>query len=287
MRIRQKFGVSTEALLLRMARVTPEPAAVFAAARVTSEPEFRIDYVTDTRAWSPGLVRGLRVRARALTECTAVGHTAKGPADWGVALHVECVGVPPYPGQRYPRVVGLLRPPERRPSALGINYVDGDATTPRGHGPRIIAHVVNDQTSNWGGRGFAVALRQHWPQSQAQFRAWAGGKPALGSGHLAELDDDVYAFSMVAQHGYGPSPRTRLRYGALERCLSELGTIAGDLGAGVHMPLIGTGHAGGDWGTVKELIYAELSARGIDVTVYVIPGAPLPEEAETQLALGI
>ena len=288
MRIRQEFGVSTEALLLRMARVTPEPVAVFAAARVTSEPEFRIDYVTDTRAWSPEIVRGLRVRAGALAECTAVGHTAKGPADsggWPCTSNASAFRRTLASATR--ELSACSDQAERRPSALGINYVDGDATTPRGDGPRIIAHVVNDKTSNWGGRGFAVALRQRWPESQAQFRAWAGGKPALGSGHLAELDDEVSVFSMVAQHGYGPSPRTRLRYGALERCVSELGTIAGDLGASVHMPLIGTGHAGGDWGTVKELIYAELSARGIDVTVYVIPGAPLPEEAETQLALGI
>ncbi len=288
MRIRQEYGVSTEALLLRMARVTPEAAAVFAAARIEpAEPEFRIDYVVGTRAWSPSIVRGLRVRARPLAECTAVGHTAKGSAEWGTQLHVECVGVPPYPGHRYPRVVGLLLPAERRPAGVGISYVDGDATQPRGQAPRIIAHVVNDKTSNWGGRGFAVALRQRWPQAQEQFGSWAGGKPTLGSSHLAELADGIYAFSMVAQHGYGPTPQMRLRYGALEHGLSELGRIAADLGASVHMPLIGTGYAGGDWGTVKELIYAEICGRGIEVTVYVVPGAPLPEEAESQLALGI
>ena len=90
---------------------------------------------------------------------------------------------------------------------------------------------------------------------------------------------------MVAQHGYGPSRETRLRYGALEHCLGELGRLAGDLGASVHMPMIGTGQARGDWGAIKELIFRGVCDRGIAVTVYLQPGAPLPEEAEGQLTL--
>jgi hypothetical protein len=41
-----------------------------------------------------------------------------------------------------------------------------------------------------------------------------------------------------------------------------------ELGASVHMPPIGTGHGGGDWKVISELILEELVRKGTKVTVY-------------------
>jgi Zn-dependent peptidase ImmA (M78 family)/O-acetyl-ADP-ribose deacetylase (regulator of RNase III) len=286
MRLRARFEVSAEALLLRVIDLTAEPAAAFAAARFEDEqPRFRIDYCVAGRAWRSPISADDVVHGRPLTDCTAIEHTAKGEMTFGERLHVECVGVPGYPGQRYPRVIGILRPRQRVTRSVSIDYVDGDATAPRGDGPWMIAQVVNDKAATWGGRGFAAAIRAKYPEAQEQFRDWGHNRLELGTGHLAELGSGRYVFSMVAQHGYGPAPRMRLRYGALERCLVELGARAAELGAAVHMPLIGTGQAGGDWGTIEELIYTSVCRQGVAVTVYVPPGAALPDEHESQLSL--
>jgi hypothetical protein len=37
------------------------------------------------------------------------------------------------------------------------------------------------------------------------------------------------------------------------------------------MPRIGTGHAGGSWPLVEELIVAKLISKGVPVTVYSLP----------------
>ena len=41
-----------------------------------------------------------------------------------------------------------------------------------------------------------------------------------------------------------------------------------DLGASVHLPRIGCGLAGGDWGRVEPLLVKHLCAREITVMVY-------------------
>jgi O-acetyl-ADP-ribose deacetylase (regulator of RNase III) len=76
---------------------------------------------------------------------------------------------------------------------------------------------------------------------------------------------------MVAQQGIGPSGAPRLRYAALERCLDELARKAEALHASVHMPKIGSGHGGGDWHLIQELIKDIVVKRGINVTIYSLP----------------
>lgn len=280
--LRKQFGVSPEALLRRVVEMTPEPAGVFAAAR--DQAGYRIDYAAGSRAWEPRVRRGERISASALSECTAVGYTARSDARWGEELHVECIGVPPYPGQRYPRVVGIARPKAAVPLAATIGYLHGDATEPRGEPPWIVAHVVNDKARTWGGRGFARALREAHPEAHDQYREWAASGVSLGDSHLADLGGGRHALSMVAQRGYGHASRPRLRYQALEQGLSELGRLAGEMEASVHTPLIGTGQAGGRWSAVKELLDSRVARKRVQVTVYVLPGAPLPEEADVQMA---
>ena len=296
MRLRKKFDVSTEALFLRMARRTTEPCAMFAAARVATEEgvaNFRIDYTSPSRSWNVNIPRSLQVSGSlALSECTAVGYTTKRFERWArhlPKLDVECVGIPPYPGDRYPRVIGVLR--RRRPAAPGgptLTFVYGDATEPRRSGRRVIAHIVNDKTPNWGA-GFAKQVGTKWNFVQQDFRRWAaesGRNLRLGNTHITDISDDLSVVHMVAQRGYGPSAKPRIRYAALGTCLKHLAEIAVKQNATVHMPRIGSGQARGHWGIIQELIDDSLVWRGVDVTIYDLPGAEPPKEVRGLLGLG-
>jgi len=177
MTLRKTYDVSTEAMFLRMVRLTKQPCMVFAAARAADSPgaSYRIDYAMPSRTWRRRLSSGTVIDSSSvLSECTAVGYTATGSEKWGgLPLNqIDCVGIPPYPGTRYPRVVGLLRPKtgvgEETPT---LRMVRGDATQPRGEGRRIIAHIVNNRAPNWGG-GFALEVRKTWSSVQEDFQRW-------------------------------------------------------------------------------------------------------------------
>lgn len=295
LRLRKKFDVSTEALFLRMARRTTEPCAVFAAARVAPEGDstkFRIDYTAPSRSWNVEIPKGLQVSGSlALSECTAVGYTTKRSEKWGrhfARMEVECVGIPPYPGDRYPRILGVLRKPNLAvPSGPKLTFVVGDATEPRNTGSRVIAHIVNDKTPNWGA-GFAKHVGTKWNFVQQDFKRWVDESSinlSLGNTHITELSKDVSVFHMVAQRGYGPSRKPRIRYSYLRTCLEKLANFAVNRNATVHMPRIGTGQARGHWGIIQELIEDSVVWSGVDVTVYDLPGTEHTEEVQGLLNL--
>ena len=249
MQLRTDYQVSAEALLLRVAKLTNEPMAVFAAAHTRPDDpksSFRLDYTMPSASWPlRPLPRGLEISKTVLSECTAVGFTAKAEEKWTTSqaqLWIECVGMPPYPGHRYPRVGGLIRPKGKRAELKpAIQYLWGDATIPRGEGPKILAHIVNDGAARWGA-GFARVVGKKWPNVQQDFRAWAEERNLrLGKVRRFELTSDLAVVHMVAQRGYGPSPKPRIRYGPLLECLQELAALAKPRNAAVHMPRIGTG----------------------------------------------
>ncbi len=280
--LRRKFDVSTEAILIRMAKLTSHACAVFAAARIDQSdgpPTFRIDYSISSRAWNINIPANIRVESsNVLSECTAIGFTAKGTENWGSqfpALDVQCVGIPPFPGDRFPRIAGVVTSEHvLQSSGLQIEYLFGDARKPRGTGKRVIAHIVNDGTAKWGG-GFALEVAKEWGFIQNEFQDWVHQDRrnlSLGNVHPAEIDDDLSIVHMVAQRGYGPSDRPRIRYDALVHSLGQLREIAASQGASVHMPRIGTGQAGGNWGLIRDLIDEHLVRRGIPVFIYLLPG---------------
>lgn len=290
---RAVFGVSTEALLRRVVRLTDEPVCLFAAAREGDDPVFRVDYSVASRSWKAPVRSGDRVTETVMSVCTAVGYSDAATEAWsGEEVRVQAVGVPPYPGSKYPRIVGLLQPTSdlEVDRDHGIRYVRGDATEPRASNQRaIIAHVVNDEARNWSGRGFARALADRFPNARSNYEEWARTELNLGAIHLQAVNEDLLIASLVAQKGYGPlqSGNSRLRLQALRSCLDQLAAIAADRGAAVHMPLIGTGQAGMAWPKVRDLILEEVSNLLVDVTVYVLPDAPMPSEAvnDEQLTL--
>lgn len=285
---RRAYDVSVEALLIRIIHLSDVPCAMFCTsargADLTAAPaRYRVDYSIGSRSWDGPPLTGFVLPTDSLVqECASVGFTAHGDEIWGRAgsVHVECIAIPPYLGSVQPRVVGLLRrkvPDERQRGPALLRFVRGDATKPRGSDLRIVTHIVNDATPNWGGAGFASALRRTHPESQDAFRHWVReGNLHLGAMHVGELAPTLRVATLVAQHGYGPSSRPRIRYSALRSCLEAVGEYAKAHGGSVHMPRLGAGQAGGDWGIIEGLIREYVTARGVSTTVYDLPGAPPP-----------
>lgn len=166
--LRERYAVSTEALLIRVAKSAEQEAcAAFCASHVTQGSglgRIRLDYVIGSPRWNAPLRRGILLPTKtALRDCVAIGYTASATESWGesASLRVEGVAIPAYPGDTEPRVVGIIATRGSRADAQPmLRYVRGDATKPRGEGPGIVAHVVNDATANWGGGGFASAVRR-------------------------------------------------------------------------------------------------------------------------------
>ncbi|KAB7833791.1 macro domain-containing protein [Streptomyces mobaraensis NBRC 13819 = DSM 40847] len=153
-----------------------------------------------------------------------------------------------------------------------IAYVRGDATTPQGKGPRVIAHVCND-LGGWG-KGFVVALSRRWPEPEREYRRWHRARAendfGLGAVRMVRVERWLWVANMVGQHGIrtGGSGGVPVRYEAIDAALAKLADEAARLGASVHMPRIGCGLAGGRWERMEPLIRARLTDRGISVTVY-------------------
>lgn len=281
--MRDKFGVSTEAMMIRLASITDHHAIIFCAARNSDArgSSYTVEYVLNSRSATPLLKPGTSLQGMGvLSECTAVGYTThtrreKMPGT-GEIRRVECIGVPPHRGKVYPRVMGIVRPTvTERVRPLEIEHVIGDATRPTGDGEKIIAHVANDQNGKWG-RGFGLALTRAFDGVRDDFLGWSKRNLRLGNAHAFDAGDGLTIFSMVAQRGLPRSGHRTIRYAHLATCLDKLAALSKEKGASVHMPLIGTGYAGGSWDVVEDLLNRHLVRREVKVTVYNLPGTPRP-----------
>jgi O-acetyl-ADP-ribose deacetylase (regulator of RNase III) len=287
--LRTRFGVSTEAVLRRVVRLTERPAAIFVAT-LHDDSSATIDYAVASRSWRAPVQSGWSApEDSVLRRITAVGFSLDAVEHWdGHEVRVQAVGVPPYQRHRFPRLIGLLTPTSEadRIEAASITYVRGDAIEPDTSPNDVLVHVVNNAARTWGGRGFAAALRRAFPELHDSYEDWASqSKPQLGTVHWATTSTGMTVASLVAQAGYGDDDRVRLRLGALHRCLSSVGSRLDREGGTVHMPLIGTGYGGVRWPTVRDLVLDDLCFRGVAVTVYIRPDAVMPGEADTQLTL--
>ena len=280
--IRENFDVSLEATLIRAIKVTSKLAAMFVASRIERKggtDRFRVDYCINSSSWEDMDVSTLELRENSLLgECTAVGFTTKAINQWPgykERFHIQCVGLPPYPGGKVPRVGGILWPVGQSGRVESpLKKVRGNALQPHGSGKKIIAHVVNDKTANWGGRGFAAAVKKAHPEVQQDFQAWVSENQEylrLSNVRRCNVTNELMFCSMIAQRGYGDSPTQRVRYWALGECLENLSNVALKTGASVHMPMIGTGYGGGAWPLIRKIIRETLVKKGIDVTVYELP----------------
>lgn len=152
-----------------------------------------------------------------------------------------------------------------------IHYLKGDATVPQTSGPKIVAHICNDQ-GGWG-KGFVLAVSKRWTSPESEYRAWHRNRArndfALGAIQVIQVASFVHVANMIGQHGMASgSQGPPIRYEAVGECLQKLAAAAKELGASVHMPRIGTGLAGGKWELIEPLIQEKLIAAGVKVYVY-------------------
>lgn len=287
--LRQQYNTSAEAALLRIQRLTRDAALAFSCHRDRSGRYFVEYAVAANTNWR--LRPGSSLPANtAAAECTAIGYSAKHTERWpqlGI-VRLECIGVAPFPTEVYPRVIGFVSPEQPMPvNELPITYLRGDATRPRGAERKILVQVVNDAALTWGGVGFALAVKRRWPQSQRIFTdrvVHDRNKLRLGSIITFDLQPDLTLANIVAQHGYGASARPLIRYGALRNGLLQIAPMARKIGAGVHMPRIGTGQAGGVWPIVEEIVSETLIGAGLRVFVYDLPQGSEKPKLQADLA---
>ncbi len=75
---------------------------------------------------------------------------------------------------------------------------------------------------------------------------------------------------MLAQEGlFTKNGKIPLRYEELSLCLQKLRKLALELNASVHMNLIGSGQARGDWKVIEGLIYSDLVHQNVGVNIYL------------------
>jgi len=146
---------------------------------------------------------------------------------------------------------------------MRIKYVKGDATRPEGTGNKIICHICNDMGA-WGA-GFVLALSARWTYPEQFYRARQNYP--LGHVDVLNVEPGIYVANMIAQHNVRPDEdgNPPIRYTALIDALHVVNEHAKTLGATLHMPRIGCGLAGGDWGTVETILKQVVT---VDVTVY-------------------
>ena len=283
MRLRKKFEVSAEAVLIRLVKLASSSVACFSATRFPkpdNTAEYRIDYQIGSSHWTEWTRRaGQRVRSGVLDECVAIGTTSKGTETWestGPEVHVEAVALPPLAGTGSLRIAGFMRPASEAPDVRGIEYRHGDAAKFVAEANTAILHIVNDRAQRWGPKGFARAVRFEHRSAYDEYAAWKSenrNTPTLGAAHVAEVEgENRYVVSLVAQRGYGPSIGPRIQYGALDMALRDVRDRLGEAGVGtVQMPKIGTGQAGGNWRVIEGLIRERLVSAGIEVRVVEQP----------------
>lgn len=289
--LRKTYQVSAESVLLRLLHLTAYEAFGFAAHFDATVGQYRLDYLVRSPSFSESLSLhsgSLLPKSARARDCTGIRHTAHGEESWfsDAPRSIEYLGVAPFPTETLPRVLGLVRWTDKISAQL-MKFEQGDATRPHSSASptRMIVQVVNDKGLSWG-PGFSQAVRKKWPHAQRDFTHWAEAHRShlkLGAVRLSRLEDGLFLVNLVAQHGYGESPKPRIRYSALEQCLNTTAQLANEYQSSVHMPRIGSGQAGGRWPIIEEIIRQTLCSRGIEVTVYDLPNSSPRKEPQGHL----
>lgn len=168
---------------------------------------------------------------------------------------------------------------------LVLNFVKGDATSPKADGAKIVIHCCND-AGGWG-RGFVLAVSKRWKLPEDAYRQWSRVREAaavdanyancvittgpfrLGQVQFVRVEKKVYIANIIGQSGtawVGGVPP--IRYEAIQEGLGRVATWAKMNDASVHMPRMGAGLAGGEWHRIEEIVRGSLCDQGIRVTVY-------------------
>lgn len=282
MRLRKKFQVSAESLLIRLVKLASSRIACFSAKRLSKRDhtaEYQIYYQIGSPHWSTRAIRG-PLQSAVLDRCIAIGTTSKGTETWecnGPEVYVEAVALPPLPGSDNLRIAGFMQPGSEAPAIGEIEYRQGNAAAFAAEANVAIVHIVNDRARRWGPRGFPRAMQIEHRSAYDDYYAWWNAEDPqrrrLGAVHMADVSGkNRYVVSLVAQKGYGPSAKPRIQYGALDIALQKARTKLEEAGVRtVQMPKIGTGQAGGNWYVIEGMILERLASAGFDVRVIELP----------------
>lgn len=152
-----------------------------------------------------------------------------------------------------------------------LHYLVGSALEPIKK-PAFILHIVND-SGKWGS-GFVVAISQKYKTPETAYQNWYEEKEKLGLLlplgviQAIRIEDDLSIVNMVAQHGVkGTNNKIPIKYDSLERCLITTYSLAAKISWTVHMPRIGAVRAGGDWGTIEQIIK---KCASVDTYIYTL-----------------
>ncbi len=84
-----------------------------------------------------------------------------------------------------------------------------------------------------------------------------------------QVEQNLWVANLIGQHGIGKKgPVPPIRYEAIREGLKQVALFAREHQAGVHMPRLGSGLAGGDWQNISRITLEELVNEQISVTVY-------------------
>lgn len=287
MQERREFDVSAEAFFIRLVNISTDPIGMFVAssrAREFQLRKYRVNYFISSPTAPRVDIAGTEIPSdSAIYQCTAIGYTDAGIEKWitGDEIEIECVGIPAYSGNMYPRVATLVRFETVREGLQPVKYVHGNVLSPRGEGRKIVCQLVNDKATRWGG-GVARKTATEFPDAERSFSKSMIKIPRdkrLGKVVFSNATDTITIASLIAQEGFGRSPIPRIRYNHLEKCMLEVAERALYDDASIHMPRIGTGSSGGDWGMVKEIVYNSMVREDLSITIY----DPPPKKKQMEL----
>ena len=78
---------------------------------------------------------------------------------------------------------------------MNIIYKVGDATSPEGDGPIVIAHICNN-VGAWGA-GFVLALSKKWAEPEHTYHNYQPRD--LGTTMFIPVEDNINVANMIAQ----------------------------------------------------------------------------------------
>ena len=140
------------------------------------------------------------------------------------------------------------------------NIIFGDITTANTHEINIIVHGCN--AHGIMGSGVAASIRTKWPGAFYEYSSYVKSK-GVGNPELlgkvvayADADNQIIIANAITQLDFGRAGKKYVSYQAVHEAFKTVVEIASGFNGslGIHYPMIGAGHGGGDWAVISDII---------------------------------